>query len=89
MVKLVDKSTNKVEYGIFDQKIEFNWDDYQLNNFWDKPIGYWRRKFAFHKFHFVAINNAEYIIGLAIVDVSVGKNIFGYVYQKNVGLVKK
>ena len=76
MIKLVNKDTNTINYGIYDQKIDFNWRDYVLHDFWDKKVGALRQKFGFHKFHFISFINDNYVIGFAIVDVAVAKNIF-------------
>jgi hypothetical protein len=87
MIKLVNKDTNKINYGIHDTKIDFNWKDYVLHNFWDKKVNQFKHKLAFHKFHFVSFTSQDYIIGLAIIDVSIAKNIFGYVYKKDKGII--
>ncbi|MDR0739304.1 MAG: DUF2804 domain-containing protein [Mycoplasmataceae bacterium] len=87
MVKLVDKDTNKVNYGVHDEKIEFNWHDYTLHNFWDKRVSKLKKKIGFHKFHFVSFVTSEFVIGLAFVDVATVKNVFGYVYRISEGLI--
>lgn len=87
MKKLVNKENNTVNYGIYDELIDFNWNDYQLRNFWGKKYSKFKQKRIFHSFHFVSFTNDECVVGLAFVCLGFAKNIFGYVYQKDKGLI--
>jgi hypothetical protein len=58
-----------------------------MHNFFDRKVSAFKKKFGFHKFHFIAFSNENFIVGLAFVDIGIARNIFGYVYQKNKGII--
>jgi hypothetical protein len=39
MKPIIDRETNQVNYGIYDDLIDFNYQDFTLKNFWDKKVG--------------------------------------------------
>ncbi|MDR0545865.1 MAG: DUF2804 domain-containing protein [Mycoplasmataceae bacterium] len=86
MKKIVND--NIVAYGVHDCLLEFNWFDYQLKNFWGKPISKFHIKNRFHKFCFLSFASTEHIVSLAYVDIGLARSFFGYVFEKNKGMVK-
>ena len=86
MQKIIGEG-NKVNYGVFDEKIDFNYRDYRLWNFFGKEIKGLRKKIAMHAFNYVGINAGEVFVGLACVRLGYGHMVFAYVYDYDKGMV--
>lgn len=60
---------NKVNYGVFDGPVEFNYKEFQLLDFFGKGISGFRKRFAFKKFNYIGIITDEFLIGFAVVSL--------------------
>lgn len=80
-MKNIIGENNKVNYGCFDEPINWNYKDFRLFNIFDKEIKGLHKIWAYHQFNYIGIVNKEYAIGIATVDLSLGYNIFAFVYQ--------
>lgn len=80
---------NKVNYGVFDEPVNFNPDDFRLWNFFGKEITGLKRRFAFHSFNYLGISFGDYFVGFAAVRLGYLNTVFAYVYQFGKGIVAR
>jgi len=79
---------NRVNYGVIDEPVDFNYKDYRLKDFFGKEIkNRIRKKFSLHMFNFIGITSDNFMLGLACVDLGYAFNIFGYLYEFDKGMV--
>ncbi|MBI5845927.1 MAG: DUF2804 domain-containing protein [Deltaproteobacteria bacterium] len=78
---------NRVNYGVFDEPVNFNSEDFRLWNFFGKEIGGFRKRWAFHAFNYLGISFGDYFVGFAAVRLGYLNTVFAYVYQFGKGLV--
>lgn len=86
MIKLIGDN-NKVNYGCIDEPIEWNYEDFELRDFFNKEIKGLKKKMAYHQFNYIGITAGEYIAGFAVVDLGLIKNVFGFIYRKGEGIL--
>ncbi|WP_061231312.1 DUF2804 domain-containing protein [Leptospira interrogans] len=78
---------NKVNYGVFDGPVEFNYKEFQLLDFFGKEISGFRKRFAFKKFNYIGIITDEFLIGFAVVSLGYVYNVFAYLYHYKDGIL--
>jgi uncharacterized protein DUF2804 len=86
MVKLIGNN-NRVNYGCIDEPIEWNYEKFKLLNFFNKEVKGLKKKMAYHQFNYVGITAGEYIVGFAVVDLAMIKNVFAFIYSKKGGII--
>lgn len=74
-------------FGVFDEPIEFNHQDFILRNFFGKEIAGIRKKLAFHAFHYLGVCGPDFILGLAAVRLGYMHTVFSYLYTADRGLL--
>jgi hypothetical protein len=87
MKSIIDKNTNQVLFGKFDEPINLNVRDYVLHNFFNKKCGKLRTRKTYHKFNFITVNDGRNVFALSVVDVFFAKNVFCYYYDINKGMI--
>ncbi|MBU2488200.1 MAG: DUF2804 domain-containing protein [Proteobacteria bacterium] len=75
------------EYGVLDEPIRFNHEDFILRNFFGKPVGGIRKKLAYHAFNFLGVLSQEHIAGVAVVNLGYMHALFAYVYSFSQGML--
>ncbi|WP_036041524.1 DUF2804 domain-containing protein [Leptospira alstonii] len=80
-------SENKVNYGVFDGPVEFNYKEFQLLDFFGKEIRGLKKRFAFKRFNYMGIITEEFLIGFAAVSLGYVYNVFAYLYHYKDGLL--
>lgn len=86
MYKIIGNN-NKVNYGCIDEPIEWNYKEFKLLDFFNKEIKGFKKKFAYHQFNYIGITAGKYIVGFATVDLGYLKNVFGFIYSKDEGII--
>ncbi len=86
MYKIIE-ADNRVNYGVIDEPVAFNYKDYKLLNFFGKEIKGLRKKFAFHRFNFVGVLTDEFMVCFAAVGLEYLYNCFGYLFHYTDGLI--
>jgi hypothetical protein len=70
-------------FGIFDQSVaDLNWPHLRHLNVMDQPRSYRAAQADFRQFQFVAIQGADWILGVAIAKVRYVNTAFAYLYQR-------
>ncbi|TGL96604.1 DUF2804 domain-containing protein [Leptospira barantonii] len=80
-------SENKVNYGVFDGPVEFNYKEFQLLDFFGKEIRGLKKRFAFKRFNYIGIITEEFLIGFAAVSLGYVYNVFAYLYHYKDGIL--
>ncbi|RHX93239.1 DUF2804 domain-containing protein [Leptospira stimsonii] len=80
-------SENKVNYGVFDGPVEFNYKEFQLLDFFGKEISGLKKRFAFKRFNYIGIITEEFLIGFAAVSLGYVYNVFAYLYHYKDGIL--
>ncbi|PIE97537.1 MAG: hypothetical protein CR988_07360 [Treponema sp.] len=80
MIKLINDG-NKVNYGVIDSLIDWNYKDFKLYNLFGKEIKGLKKKFKYHQFNYIGFSSSDFVIGIGIVDLSYAKNIFTFYYD--------
>ncbi|MDV6236054.1 DUF2804 domain-containing protein [Leptospira ellisii] len=80
-------SENKVNYGVFDGPIEFNYKDFQLLDFFGKEIRGLKKRFAFKRFNYIGIVTDQFLVGFAAVSLGYVYNVFAYLYHYKDGIL--
>lgn len=78
---------NKVNYGVFDELLEFNHERFRLLDFFGKEIKGFRRNWALHAFNYLGIVGPDYLIGLAAVRLGYLHTVFAYLYDYEKGML--
>jgi len=78
---------NKVNYGVIDEPVNWNIDDFKLKNFFNKEIKGAKRKWTYKQFNYIGISNKNFVIGIAVVSLGYGYSIFAYFYDTKNGMV--
>ncbi|MCG6194356.1 DUF2804 domain-containing protein [Leptospira sp. FAT2] len=78
---------NKVNYGVFDGPVEFNYKEFQLLDFFGKEIRGLKKRFAFKRFNYIGIITDEFLIGFAAVSLGYVYNVFAYLYHYKEGIL--
>lgn len=86
MRKIVGEG-NRVNYGVFDEEVEWNAADFELRDFFDRPVAGLRRRMAYHKFNFMGLNCGGLAVGFALVDLGFAYDVFAYAYRRGGGLL--
>ncbi|MCP4135917.1 MAG: DUF2804 domain-containing protein [bacterium] len=86
MYKIIGDN-NKVNYGVIDEPVDFNYKDFKLLNFFGKEIKGLKKKYTFHMFNYLGIIADDFLIGLACVDLGYMYNVFCYLYNYKEGLL--
>lgn len=86
MYKIIGEN-NKVNYGCIDEPIEWNYEEFKLLDFFNKEITGFKKNFAYHQFNYIGITAGKYIVGFATVDLGYLKNVFGFIYAKDQGVI--
>ncbi len=81
------KASNKVKYGCIDELIDYNYQDFELNNFFNKKISLLKKKLVYHQFNYIGFISDDNVIGLAVVDLGYIRNIFCFIYNHQDGLI--
>jgi hypothetical protein len=70
-------------FGIFDQSVnDLNWPQFQHMSVMDKPSHSRAAHADFRQFQFVAIQSADWLLGVAIAKVRYVNTAFAYLYQR-------
>ena len=86
-MKKIIKASNKVEYGCIDELIDYNYQDFKLNDFFNNKMNSIKKKLAYHQFNYIGFICDDNVIGLAIVDLGYIRNIFCFIYNYEDGLI--
>ncbi|ACL06308.1 conserved hypothetical protein [Desulfatibacillum aliphaticivorans] len=86
-MKRIIGPNNKVNYGVYDELVDFNYKDFRLMNFFGKEIKGIRKYLALHMFNYIGINAGDYFVGLAAVRLGYMHLVFAYVYDYNQGML--
>lgn len=86
MYKIIGEG-NRVNYGVIDETVEWNVADFELRDFFDRPVKGLRRRMAYHKFNFMGLNCGDLAVGFALVDLGFTYDLFAYAYRRGTGLV--
>ena len=79
--KLIDDK-GRLQAGVFSAPVDtINYLDYDLRTVMDRPRSAWARKWRFNQFQFVSAMGADWLFGLAIVDLKLVSNAFFYLYD--------
>ncbi len=78
---------NRVAYGVYDEPVDFNVQDFALWNFFGKEIKGLKKRFAFHSFNYLGISSGDYFVGLAAVRLGYLNTVFAYVYKFGEGRI--
>ncbi|WP_148861892.1 DUF2804 domain-containing protein [Marinobacter fonticola] len=74
------------QYGEFNQPItHINYRDFDLRSVMDRPRPRWARYWAFNQFQFVSVQGADWLMGLAVVDLKLVSNAFIYIHDFRTG----
>ena len=76
----------RVNYGVFDEPLNFNFHDFVVRDFFGKPVGAIKKKFTFHAFNYIGIVTPEWLIGIAAVDLGYLHTVFAYLYRFGKGM---
>ncbi|MEW5737115.1 MAG: DUF2804 domain-containing protein [Thermodesulfobacteriota bacterium] len=74
-------------FGIFDEPVGFNHEDFILRDFFGREITGLRKKLAFHAFHYLGLCGPDFIFGVAAVRLGYMNVVFSYLYTREKGLV--
>ncbi len=80
MIKIIGDE-NKVHYGVLDDAIEWNYEDFKLYSPFGKELKGLRKKWRYHQFNYIGFLSDDFFIGLAAVDLGYGKNFFAFHYD--------
>ncbi|MFP4474049.1 MAG: DUF2804 domain-containing protein [Desulfatibacillaceae bacterium] len=86
MYRIVGKN-NRINYGVVDEPVDFNIQDFKVLDFFGKEFGPLRRRLPLHAFNFIGIMSPQFIIGLAAVDLTYMHVVFAYLYHFTDGLL--
>ena len=86
MYKLIGRG-NRVNYGVIDEPLEWNYEDFKLLDFFNNEVTGLKKKFAYHQFNYIGVTAGDYVIGFATVDLSYIKNAFAFIYKKGEGIL--
>lgn len=86
-MKKIILAENKVNYGVFDELIDFNYNEFILQDFFGGEITGLRRKFAIKNFNYFGFISDSYCIGFAVVSLGYVYNIFCYMYDFQKGML--
>ncbi|MDO3722995.1 DUF2804 domain-containing protein [Marinobacter sp. chi1] len=83
--KLIDEC-GKITPGLLKGAVEeINFQDYDLRTVMDRPRSRWARRWRFNQFQFVSVMGADWVFGIAIVDLKLVANGFFYLYDFSTG----
>ena len=82
-VNIIDENGNAVNGIIENKKINFNYKDYRLRDFFDKEVKGIKKRFKFHHFNYYGFLSDNYILAFAVVDLGYIRSIFIYLYDFN------
>jgi Protein of unknown function (DUF2804) len=85
MNKLVTKD-NRVNFGCFDEPINFNNNDFKLTTLLGGKKSPFGRKFAAGGFNFIGISSDDFIAGIGAVQLGYLANVFGFLYEFKNGM---
>lgn len=82
-INIIDKTGNPINGIIKNKKINFNYKDYKLLNFFNKELKGLKKRFKFHHFNYYAFLSDKYVLAFAVVDLGYIKSFFIYLYDFN------
>ena len=85
MYKIINDN-NSVNYGCIDEQVDWNIDQFKLRNFFNKEIKGIKKKWAYKQFNYIGISTEKFIIGIAVVHLGFGFEIFAYHYDLKKGI---
>jgi hypothetical protein len=86
MQKIIGKD-NRVNYGCFDEPLDFNYGDFKLYSFFNKEITGLKKKFSLHTFNYLGIIADDFLVGIAAVNLGYIQNVFAYIYHYRNGKI--
>ena len=87
MKKIVDKETNRVAFGSYNEPIELNFEDYRLVNFFGKKLSQGKTLRNLKKFNYYSFVNHDKVVSIGIVKLGFINNISAYVHTWKDGII--
>lgn len=82
MVNLLIDRRGQPQLGLITNPVsDVNYLDFDYRTPMDKPLPNWRKKLGFNQFQFIGLMDADFIVGIAVVDLKLVSNLFVYVYD--------
>ena len=87
MKKIVDKETNRVAFGSYNEPLELNFDDYRLVSFFGKKYSKNKTLRNLKKFNYYSFVDHDKVVSIGIVKLGFINNIFAYVHTRKDGII--
>ena len=87
MRKIVDKETNRVAFGSYNEPLELNFEDYRLVSFFNKKYSKSKTLKNLKKFNYYSFVNHDKVVSIGIVKLGFINNIFAYVHTREEGII--
>ncbi len=86
MYKIIGER-NKVNYGVIDEPVDFNYQEFKLLNFFNKEIKGLKKNIAFHAFNYVGIFTESFAVGFAGINLGYLSDCFAFLYDYKKGKI--